>query len=95
MSRSERPFCFYLVYKSFGEGQGDFLQVNSSLKLMEGLFLARDPPAPNRLVVAPERAYYQFNHVHIPQSDLISWKLIASSDKPACVFFPPLHVPLV
>ncbi len=37
-------------------------------------------------VAAPEGALYQFNHIHIPQSDLISWKLIAATDKPACVF---------
>lgn len=45
-------------------------------------------PATNRFVVAQERAHYQFNYIHIPQSDLISWKLIASADKQACgVFF--------
>ena len=45
-----------------------------------------DPTVRNRLVVAAEGAHYQFNYIHIPQTDLISWKLIAAADKPACVF---------
>lgn len=37
-------------------------------------------------VAASQGAHYQFDHIHITQSDLISWKLIAATDKPACIF---------